>query len=264
MLAIDYRGYGYSTGHPNETGLITDGIAIVRFALEELRIPSSRIVLLGQSLGTAIVAAVAESFAVHEKVDFAGVVLVAGFSDLGRMLGGYAISGWIPLLMPLRPFPPLLRLIQNRLIVDRWPSDKRLKNIIHAIRTGTLGRRRLRLTFVHAKNDWDIPCHEDDKLFAAAAGATAEAEGLDEDAFRAAKKSRTVEKGRNAFATTWRSEPDIVIRQELFAHGGELTTEMKFRRAASNIFSAGHNDIMYYAPVLLAVMRAFESEGTAS
>lgn len=60
VLAFDYRGFGRSTGFPTEEGLIKDGLAIVRYAIDHLGFSAERIVLLGHSLGTAVVAAVAE------------------------------------------------------------------------------------------------------------------------------------------------------------------------------------------------------------
>lgn len=83
ILAIDYRGFGLSTGFPTEDGLITDGVAAVDWALIVAQIPASRIVILGQSLGTAVTAGVVERFA-QRGVDFAGVVLVAGKSCLAH------------------------------------------------------------------------------------------------------------------------------------------------------------------------------------
>jgi abhydrolase domain-containing protein 12 len=79
ILAIDYRGFGLSTGYPTELGLIIDGIAAVNWALEVAKVPADRIVIVGQSLGTGVAAGVVEHFA-KEHVDFAGVVLVAGFT----------------------------------------------------------------------------------------------------------------------------------------------------------------------------------------
>ena len=38
IFAIDYRGYGDSTGRPTERGLKLDGIAALRFVTEEMRL----------------------------------------------------------------------------------------------------------------------------------------------------------------------------------------------------------------------------------
>ena len=56
LLALSYRGYGGSTGSPNERGLIEDARAAYAYAAE--RYPD-RIVLWGESLGTAVAIALA-------------------------------------------------------------------------------------------------------------------------------------------------------------------------------------------------------------
>ena len=99
MVAIDYRGFGHSTGVPNEDGLIEDAYALVQWATHVAGISPSRIVLLGHSLGTAVVSGVAERYALR-GVEFAGIVLVAGFGDLASMLSGYRIGGFHPAARP--------------------------------------------------------------------------------------------------------------------------------------------------------------------
>jgi pimeloyl-ACP methyl ester carboxylesterase len=56
LLALSYRGYGGSTGSPNERGLIEDARAAYAYAAD--RYPD-RIVLWGESLGTAVAIALA-------------------------------------------------------------------------------------------------------------------------------------------------------------------------------------------------------------
>src|SRR4051794_2247033 len=92
VLTVDYRGFGLSTGSPTEEGLILDAIAVVQWAVNVANIPPSRIVLLGHSLGTAVTIAAAEHFVSAKssgKKEFAGIVLVAGFSDLPTLLTTY-------------------------------------------------------------------------------------------------------------------------------------------------------------------------------
>src|SRR5271170_445773 len=52
LVALSYRGYGGSSGRPTETGLIEDAAAAYAFAAA--RYPAERIVLWGESLGTAL------------------------------------------------------------------------------------------------------------------------------------------------------------------------------------------------------------------
>ncbi|KAI0473543.1 alpha/beta-hydrolase [Xylariaceae sp. FL0804] len=211
LLTIDYRGFGKSTGSPSEAGLILDGVAAVDWAMSEAGVPASRIVLIGQSLGTAVTSGVAEHYAM-QGVGFAGVVLVAAFSDMPTLLSSYTAAGFIPVLSPLRGIPPLLRFFQS-FVVDKWKSADRLANIVRRTQT------RLRLTLIHAKNDLEIPCHESDVLFQSAANASL-SEGLGNEEFASWKSERTVERRDGTFVSTVEAEPDIVIREELVPYGG--------------------------------------------
>ncbi len=215
LLAIDYRGFGRSSGFPTEDGLISDGSALVDFAVRVAGVSPDRIVLLGQSLGTAVTSAVAERYA-QQGVDFAAVILVAAFSSLPTMLAGYSIAGWLPVLRPLRPWPRALDWVMS-FVVDKWRSVDRVAALAAAVK-----RRggHLRLSLVHAADDWDIPCHEDDKLFAAAIGGLLGAE-QDATALGEMKAARTTADGEDAFVAEW-TEGDLTIRQELFPYGGEF------------------------------------------
>ncbi len=61
LVALSYRGYGGSSGTPSEQGLIRDAVAAYDFAAA--RYAPSRVVLWGESLGTAVAIALA---ATHE------------------------------------------------------------------------------------------------------------------------------------------------------------------------------------------------------
>jgi fermentation-respiration switch protein FrsA (DUF1100 family) len=52
VVALDYRGFGASTGSPTEEGLYTDGETAYRWLAA--RVDPQRIVLMGESLGTGI------------------------------------------------------------------------------------------------------------------------------------------------------------------------------------------------------------------
>jgi abhydrolase domain-containing protein 12 len=153
VVTIDYRGFGHSTGAPTEAGLIADGTALANWVLQVARIPADRIVILGQSLGTAVASAVALNFIdpanqlVLQKdafnpltpflqlgnaaqpsqtpILFASVILVAPFYSLPSLLLTYRLGGLVPLLLPLRPFPWLGKSLTSRMI-DQWPTAKRL------------------------------------------------------------------------------------------------------------------------------------------
>lgn len=159
LLAIDYRGFGYSTGFPTEQGLITDGIAAVYWALNVARVPEHKIVIVGHSLGTAVAAAVAEHFS-HDAIEFGGVVLYAGFTSLPDLLSDYCLVGW---LFPLRLYPRLLKYFTES-VLDKWPTADRI---------GSLARvsKHIRLYIVHSLNDYEIRPHHSAKLRFAAVDA---------------------------------------------------------------------------------------------
>ncbi len=57
LIALSYRGYGGSSGRPTENGLFEDAGAAYAFAVA--RYPPERIILWGDSLGSAVALAVA-------------------------------------------------------------------------------------------------------------------------------------------------------------------------------------------------------------
>jgi fermentation-respiration switch protein FrsA (DUF1100 family) len=89
LVALSYRGYGGSTGTPTEDGLIRDATAAYDFAAAHY--PGKRIVLFGESLGTAV----AIALAAERRV--AGVILDAPFTsaaDVGASAYPFAPVRW--------------------------------------------------------------------------------------------------------------------------------------------------------------------------
>lgn len=217
VLTVDYRGFGYSSGAPTEQGLITDGIALVNWALHVARIPPERIIIFGQSLGTAVTVAVAEHFVLREQVEFLGIVLVASFSDIPKLMTTYAVGGIIPILSPLRPYPPLQRFFANH-VQETWLSAERLNNLVRHSKT-------LHLRLIHAKNDFDIPWAHSTALFYAAANGTTQG-GMTHKQIDGAKTIE--ERGRGALVWHWRAGNAHdgglrKIRLEVVEHGGKFT-----------------------------------------
>ncbi len=80
VLLVGYRGYGGNPGTPSEAGLLADGAAGLAY-LADAGVPSDRLVLFGESLGTAI----AVQLAANHRV--AALILEAPFTsviDAGR------------------------------------------------------------------------------------------------------------------------------------------------------------------------------------
>ena len=214
VLTVDYRGFGYSTGSPDEKGLIVDGVATVRWALDVAQIPAERIVLLGQSLGTAVATAVAEHFVVNEKIELQGVVLVAGFSDLPTLMTTYAIGGVIPILSPLRPYP-FLQQIFARNIQETWLTVTRLANLVHR-------SKNLALRIIHSQNDFEIIWTHSNTLFTVAANATIE-NGLTQQDIDTLKYHQ--DRGEYGWTNSWMTVKEdggrISITQDVVRQGGK-------------------------------------------
>lgn len=77
VMAIDYRGYGGSTGTPSEFGLRADARAAFDFMHDAA--PASRIAVFGESLGTGIAVALASERPV------AGILLNAPYASVRRL-----------------------------------------------------------------------------------------------------------------------------------------------------------------------------------
>lgn len=214
VISIDYRGFGLSTGSPTEQGLITDGVTVAKWAMDTLGIPPERIVLLGQSLGTAVATAVAERMLVADKVEFKGIILVAGFSDIPTLMLTYAIGGVLPILSPMRPYPTLQKFFMGK-IQERWLTTDRLRNVVRR-------SKALNLFLVHAKDDFDIPWQHCDTLFYAAANATS-AQGMTLKQMDSVKKHQDL--GEAGYTNTWTAGVGETgtsrIRQDILKRGGE-------------------------------------------
>lgn len=143
-------------------------------------------------------------------VNFAGVVLVAGFTSLTELLPGYSIGGFLPVLSPLKSTPALLNMFSNQL-VDKWPSAARLANFVRL-------SKRVRLFILHAKDDFEIPWTQSEGLFAAAANATTDG-GMDLELLQKMKARNTVDTGKGTFISTWKAGENKMIRQEVVAYG---------------------------------------------
>jgi uncharacterized protein len=89
VLLFDYRGYGRSEGEAaGEGGLYTDAEAAYDFVTKERGVPAGRVVLYGQSLGTAAVADVAA------RRECGALVLESGFSSAADMAA--VVMPWLP------------------------------------------------------------------------------------------------------------------------------------------------------------------------
>lgn len=126
LLLLDYRGYGKSQGTPGEAGLLRDAQAGYEFLLSR-GIPPERIVLYGESLGTAVAVSLA---AIRPP---AGLVLEAPFTSARAVaarvlpiIGPLLISGYDSLRKIMRVHVPLLILHGDQDEVIALEFGKRL------------------------------------------------------------------------------------------------------------------------------------------
>ena len=75
LLMLSYRGYGGNEGKPSEEGLMWDARAALNFLLKEKNINLEQIILLGESLGTAMAIKLAS------KNNVGAIILEAPFTS---------------------------------------------------------------------------------------------------------------------------------------------------------------------------------------
>jgi len=83
VLLFDYRGYGHSSGRPDEQGTYLDAEAAYHWLVEEKKVPAGRIVIHGESLGGAV----AMELALRRRV--AGLILESTFTSVVEMCEHY-------------------------------------------------------------------------------------------------------------------------------------------------------------------------------
>lgn len=88
VLLPDYRGYGLSAGRPGESGLYLDGDAAWRRALELSGLGPERLLLVGNSLGSAVAADVGR------RRPTAGLILLGPFTSTVAV--GRHTMRWLP------------------------------------------------------------------------------------------------------------------------------------------------------------------------
>lgn len=128
LLAIDYRGFGGSTGAPSEAGLRMDAEAAYRWLAA--RVEPSRIVVVGESLGSSLAVHVAS----QEKV--AAVILQGSFTSIAAVASHR--YPWFPV---------------QSLIRDPFRSDQQILAV------------RAPILFQHGERDRTVPISFGEGLF---------------------------------------------------------------------------------------------------
>jgi fermentation-respiration switch protein FrsA (DUF1100 family) len=131
IVALSYRGYAGSSGHPSEQGLLKDAAAA--YAFTTARYSADRIVVWGFSLGTGVATAVAAEHPI------ARLILEAPYTSTVELAGS------------------LLRVVPvSLLMLDQFHSDQRIKHVT------------VPLLVMHGTDDPAIPISLGERLFALA------------------------------------------------------------------------------------------------
>jgi fermentation-respiration switch protein FrsA (DUF1100 family) len=131
LIAVNFRGYGGSTGTPTEDGLHRDAAAAYTFAAA--RYPAQRIVLYGVSLGTGV----AVKLASEQPV--AKLILEAPYTSTADVAA------------EMFPFLPVRWLMKDQLHSDQW-----------------IGKVHVPLLIMQGTRDEVIPIRFGERLFALA------------------------------------------------------------------------------------------------
>jgi uncharacterized protein len=131
IVAVSYRGYAGSSGHPSEQGLLRDASAAHAFTTA--RYSAGRIVVWGFSLGSGVAVALAAEQPVGR------LILEAPFTSIAEVAAS---------VFPIFP----VRLVMR----DPFHSDQRI------------GRVKVPLLFMHGARDPTIPIGFGERLFALA------------------------------------------------------------------------------------------------
>ena len=129
FLIISWRGYSGNPGNPSETGLYKDALGGIEW-LNKKGISNDRIILYGESLGTAITTEVAQN------ENFAGIILEAPFTSMVDM--GQKIY-------PIFPVKFLLK--------DKYESKNKIKNI------------KFPVLIMHGEKDKIVPFYMGKKMY---------------------------------------------------------------------------------------------------
>jgi uncharacterized protein len=97
LLLLNYRGYGESEGRPGENALVGDALEAFDWATQRPDLDTSRIVIHGRSLGSAVAVRVAAERAAS------CVILTSAFASAAEV--AKAIYPWLPVSLMMRhPF----------------------------------------------------------------------------------------------------------------------------------------------------------------
>lgn len=118
VMAVDYRGYGASTGRPSERGLYRDADAATAYFRQHLKHPQTPVVVWGRSLGCAVA-----SYAAAQSPPDA-LILESPFADIGTLFAGNPVMRGLSLFSSYRfSTAEHLQEYRGRLLVIHGDAD---------------------------------------------------------------------------------------------------------------------------------------------
>ena len=166
VLAIDYRGFGDSSSMvPTEISMAEDAMAAYEWLIDH-KVPASRIVITGHSLGSGVATQLAYSLSKYSggRDAFGGLLLLSGYASIGDAALGYTP---IPLLRPFLGNPD----------AEKWIKNQTLVKFDNVNKVGQITRPIL---ILHGRNDWDVAVWQSQALFLEAATARSKTKWKDE------------------------------------------------------------------------------------
>ena len=133
LFAFDYRGYGDSTGSPNELGLYADAQASYDYLTKTMHIAPDHIIIFGHSLGSGVAIELAA------KVPAAALIVEGAYTSVAQR--GQELYPLLPIAL---------------VSTQRFPSIERIGSV------------KMPKLFLHSPEDSIIPFVHGQRLYAAA------------------------------------------------------------------------------------------------
>ncbi|XP_039390079.1 protein ABHD12B isoform X2 [Mauremys reevesii] len=147
ILALDYRGYGDSSGYPSETGLTTDAMCLYDWV--KARSGNSTVLFWGHSLGSGVATNLARKLLEEKGIQVDLIVLEAAYTNIREA------AAHIPITRIYRQFPGFEYLILDSMALGDmfFRNDENVKVLTSP------------LLILHSEDDPILPVHLGRKLF---------------------------------------------------------------------------------------------------
>lgn len=94
VFMLEYRGYGLSTGSPDQVGLMVDAQTALDYIRDRAELRKTKVVVYGQSLGGAVsIQLVAKN---QKEGRIAGLILENTFLSMRKLIPSYVVPSPVP------------------------------------------------------------------------------------------------------------------------------------------------------------------------